>query len=297
MKIKILITGSTGFVGKKLVRKLIQEGYNILEVTRDINKSKEIFGESTDKLEVNDVDFKSKIMSFKPNIVVHLASILTSSDNIEDIKNLVTTNLMFFSILLDSVSSINLKLFINTGTSAEYGSLNHEYQPAYFYAATKTASRSILDYYSVTYKFKQTTVVPYTIYGENDSQKKIINLIIDSTKSKNPIDLSPGKQVLDFIHVDDVVKFYLLLIKNSNKLSNKTNFKLGTGSGYNLKELANKIETLSNNKTNINWGGKDYRPSDIMYSVADLSEIKKYFDWRPKISLDEGLKKMLKINQ
>jgi nucleoside-diphosphate-sugar epimerase len=110
----------------------------------------------------------------------------------------------------------------------------------------------------------------------------------------NKLDLSPGDQILDFIHVEDVVSFYIHLIENFSKIPNQSNFNLGTGKGHSLKQIASLLEIISNKKTNINWGGKDYRKSDIMYAVANLEHINKIFDWKPKISLEEGLSKMIK---
>lgn len=290
MKLKILITGSTGFVGRHLVVELLNEGFEVLEITRNIQKSIRLFGMRTTKLLNDDGDFKDKINEFKPNIVIHLASYLTSSDNWTDVKKLVDTNLLFLSKVLDAVSNIDLKLFINTGTFAEYYKGDNELIPSYFYAATKTASRAIVDYYSIAYSFNQCTVIPYTIYGGNDSQKKIIDVIYDSTLSKKPLDLSPGGQVLDFIHIDDVVNFYITIIKNVKILPNKINFKLGTGIGHNLKQVASYVEEITLRKTNINWGGKPYRGTDVMYAVANLKENSIGLEWKPNITLKEGLK-------
>lgn len=289
---KILITGSTGFFGRNLVPKLYQEGYQILELTRTINKSKELFGNKTIKLKISDSEFKNKIKEFDPEVVIHLASYLTSSDKLEEVNKLINSNLSFLSKVLDSVAQVKLKLFINTGTFAEYFNGDETLQPAYFYAATKTASRSFIDYYALSYEFKQCTIVPYTIYGGKDSQKKIIDLIYDSIKSNTPLDLSPGDQVLDFIHIDDVTDFYVWVLKNIDKLPIKSNFKLGTGIGYSLKQVAKLVENLTQKKTNINWGGKDYRKTDVMYAVANLENLND-LSWRPKISLKDGLENML----
>ncbi|SDT95150.1 Nucleoside-diphosphate-sugar epimerase [Polaribacter sp. Hel1_33_78] len=291
---RILITGSTGFVGKHLIPKLIENEYEILEITRSISKSDDFFGNKTQKIEVNDANFNQKIKFFKPEIVIHLASYLTSSDEWTDVEKLVDTNILFLSKILDAVKTNELKLFVNTGTFAEYFKGDGELLPAYFYAATKTASRAIVDYYANAYNFKQTTVVPYTIYGGVDTQKKIIDLIFDSTNSKEPLQLSPGEQVLDFIHIDDVVNFYLSLIDNINILPNTSEFKLGTGIGTNLKELAKIVEEVSGEKTNINWGGKPYRKSDVMYAVADQRQNKNILGWFNKINIEQGVK--IKIN-
>lgn len=293
MKDKILITGSTGFVGKHLVEKLFNEGHTITEITRNKTKSFELFGDKTSKIEVNDINFNNKIIEFDPNVVVHLASYLTSSDKWGDVEKLIESNIIFLSKLLNTVSKLNLDLFINTGTFAEYFKGDNDFIPAYFYAATKTASRSILNYYANTYNFKQSTVVPYTIYGGDDSPKKIIDLIFESILNEKKIDMSPGEQVLDFIHIDDVVSFYQHLIEHKNKIPNETNFKLGTGKGHNLQQVSSIIESVTNKKTNINWGGKEYRLSDVMYAVANLHEINDKLTWKPKISLIDGIKKII----
>lgn len=293
MQKKILITGSTGFVGRQLVKKLLQDGHSILEITRNKEKSFKLFGNATSKVIVTDINFENQISTFNPNIVIHLAAHLTPNDQYEDIKKLIDSNILFISILLNAVSRLDLDLFINTGTFAEYSNGDDEYSPAYFYSATKTASRSILNYYSNTYSFKQCTVVPYTIYGGKSESKKIIDLILESTESKRKLELTPGDQVLDFIHIDDVISFYQCLINNVNKISDKSNFKLGTAKGHNLKEVANKVELLTNKKTNISWGAKDYRKCDVMYAVADLDEINNQLTWTPKVSIDIGISKLI----
>ena len=290
---RIIVTGSTGFVGRHLVPKLLNEGFKVLEITRNKNRSSELFCKKTLKLGLDDLDFKRQIFDFKPNIIIHLASYLTSSDKWEDVEKLIDVNIRFLSKLLDTVSTLNLNLFINTGTFAEYSKGDGVLNPSYYYAATKTAARFILDYYSSTYNFKQSTIVPYTIYGGKDSQKKIIDIIYDSTKSREPVDLSPGEQILDFIHIEDVTDFYMQVVKKYDKLSNKTNFMLGTGIGHSLKKLTSKIESVTQLKTNINWGAKEYRKCDVMSAVANTEEMKNIFGWEPKITLEEGLQRVI----
>jgi nucleoside-diphosphate-sugar epimerase len=286
---KIIITGSTGFIGRNLVPKLISQGYVVLEITRDIEKSNRLFGEETEKIQIDDLDFKEKIVAFKPDFVVHLAAYLTASDEWSDIVKLIDSNLLFLSKILNAIAETSLKLFINTGTFAEYYLGNDILDPAYFYASTKTASRSFISYFSNAYNFKFATVVPYTIYGGVDSNKKIIDILIESTSSDNSIDLSPGDQILDFIHINDVTDFYLTMIEKESIIPNKSNFHLGTGIGHSIKDLAKLIDQISCKKTNINWGGKEYRKSDVMYAVADTSEQFQLLSWTPKISLYQGL--------
>lgn len=290
---KILITGSTGFVGRHLVPKLLENDFQVLEITRSQSKSLKLFGDKTSKIEVSDPRLKEKIKDFNPEVAIHLASYLTSSDSLAEAEKLISSNITFLTKILDALSDTSLKLFINTGSFSEFYKGNGEFIPAYFYAATKTASRAIVDYYSNLKNFTQVTVVPYTIYGGKDSQKKIIDIIYDSTFSKTPLDLTPGDQFLDFIHIDDVVDFYISIISKLNSLPKKVEFKLGTGNPVSLKQLAKLIEVISNKKINVNWGGKKYRQTDILFAKAEIDKNKEMLFWVPKINLETGLKKYI----
>ena len=285
---RIFVTGATGFVGRHLVPKLIEANHEVLELTRDVQKSQKYFGDNTQKVIANGLqaNLQKSIDSFKPEIVIHLAAYLTAADSYETMKQLTKTNIDLFCDVLDAIKNIDLKLFINTGTFAEYYLGDDTLNPAYLYAATKTASRSFLDYYSKAYNFKQATVVPYTIYGGIDTQKKVIDYIYDSIRSDEFVDMSPGEQVLDFIHIDDVTDFYLQLVEKVEDLPQKNNYKLGTGKGHTLKEIAYMIETITGMKTKINWGAKDYRKTDVMYAVAPKINL---YEWNTKISLYDGL--------
>ena len=293
---RVLVTGSTGFVGRHLIPKLVAGGHSVTEVTIEPGRSNELYGNSTRKI-IDDgfqENLAEKIVSVKPEIVIHLASYLTSLDDYKTLEKLINSNIHFFCRILDALKFADTKLFINTGSCAEYLHGNNDLSPAYLYSATKTASRYFLKYYSNVYNYNSVTVVPYTIYGGNDSNKKIIDIIIDSLDSQTPVDLSPGDQVLDFIHVDDVAEFYLFLVDNYQQIINGSNYHLGTGQATTIKELAKIVENVTGKKTNINWGAKPYRPSDVLYAVADTKSISNTLTWSPAISLETGLHMMMK---
>lgn len=293
---KILITGSTGYVGQILLPKLIDLKYKIFEVTIEPEKSKSLYADKTQQFYFSDntlIKLSSEVEKFGPDVVIHLASYLTSSDKYNDMIRLLDANINFTCTILDSLKNSKIKLFINTGSMAEYFKGNGKLDPAYLYAATKSASRVFVDYYSKVYNFKYITVIPYTIYGKNFNQKKIIDIIYDSFYSNDPLELTEGNQLLDFIHVDDVTDFYLLLLKKINSFKNGDVFHLGTGRGHSLREIENIMSKIIKKKPNIKWGAKKYRYRDVMYAVANISKQYRKFGWKAKINIEDGIRKMI----
>ena len=293
---KILITGSTGFVGRHLVPKLTKQ-HQVTELTINLEESNELFGDNTQKILItnNQINLVERIKQTNPEIVIHLASFLTSEDDYNTMQKLIDTNILFLCRLLDTLKDIKIKLFVNTGTFAEYFQGDGILQPAYLYSATKTAARFFVDYYSNAYSFNYITIAPYTIYGGKDTKKKVIDIIYESLNSEKPMKLSPGNQVLDFIHIEDVTDFYVSIVENYLQIPNKQVFQLGTGKGISLKELASVLEHKTGKTANIRWGAKSYRKTDVMYAVADITPQFNLLNWQPQIMLEEGIKKI--INQ
>lgn len=287
---KILLTGATGFLGRNLIPKLVEADFELIVLARNANSSLD----SLRHISTTDVNWKEEVRSVKPDIVIHLASHLTSSDDEAAINKLIDANIKFGIDLLDAIKPIKIKYFINTGTFAEYASKSILLEPAYLYAATKTAFRSIIHYYQRIIGFKSINVIPYTIYGGADSKKKLIDIIYDSLNNDKATQMSPGNQCLDFIHIDDVVDFYLSLVKNLDSIiDDNTEIHLGTGIGNTPKQIACFIEEATGEKANINWGGLPYRPLDTMFSVAKFNLPKKFFDWSPTINIEKGIQKFL----
>ena len=293
---RIIITGATGFVGRNLLPKLIQANHEIFEITISPDISKELYGSNTRQFYFfndNQNKLKNELNNFKPEALIHLASYLTSSDDTEDMRKLINSNILFLCQVLDAVKESGLKWFINTGSFAEYYKGDGVLDPAYLYSATKTASRIFVDYYSKAYEFNYTTIVPYTIYGGVDTHEKIIDLIYNSLESEKSVTLTSGNQVLDFIHIEDVVDFYITCLSNLHKIPNQTSFQLGTGIGHTLREITAIMELSTNRFSNIDWGSKSYRPRDVMYAVANVSKQDLLFNWKPKIQIEDGIKKYL----
>lgn len=298
--VKILVTGSTGYVGSNLVFKLLKTSHHLGLVVRDSHKASQMFGRNSQVtfIDQNGSDFAKNVKEFNPEVVIHLAAYSTSSDDRPSMQTLINSNILFSTEILDCLKDTDVRLFINTGTFAQFYYNDGNFNSAYLYAATKTAFLSLLDYYQKLINFKVVNVIPYTIYGENDTRRKVFHYILDSLNSPTPIGMTGGEQILDFIYINDVVAFYLTILDRLEELVNNTSsnfqFHLGTGRGTNIKELTGYIEEITGKKANIQWGARPYRENDIMYAVAPISRNIELLDWRAKTKIKEGLKNMLK---
>jgi CDP-paratose synthetase len=291
---KILLTGSSGYLGRYLLEALSVTGYELILLVRSAEKINAHLEKSkalVTLIRLDDPAWKEKIRAASPEVVIHLAAYLSSGDDEKTIDTLIDANIRFGTQLLDALKGTAVRLVVNTGTFAEYnGKKGKTLQPAYLYAATKTAFRSILEYYRRLCGFRVLHVIPYTIYGRKGEAKKLIDYLYDSLDAATPVDMSPGEQVLDLIHINDVVRFYLLLLAAELSLIDEvTEFHLGTGTGTTPRELCRLLENLSGKKANINWGGRSYRDLDTMYAVAIPGKLASRIGWEPLIPVSEGI--------
>jgi len=290
---KILVTGCTGFVGRNLVRKLVEKGYEIHCIVR-LNSN------------VSNIDKRAKIFRYDGNIdllidffqsqkfdgVVHLASLFLASHTRYDIENLILSNIQFGVELLETCKISNVKWFINTGTFWQ-NYKNERYNPVNLYAATKEAFEVIAKYYTETSELIFTTIKLNDTYGNDDTRNKLFNLWKKIALSGEVLEMSPGEQIIDICHIDDVINAYELLIEylNSNKkyeFKNKT-YVVTSNERMSLRKLAEVFEKVTNKKLNIKWGARPYREREVMIPLENGEVVP---NWKPKVSLEEGIKKL-----
>ena len=295
---RLLLTGITGFVGQNLVPMIIKEcpetDILTLNIPSDLDKANTLYPYSQCK-HILTTDLE-EVKAFNPEIVMHLATVTTPRNDTEIIKPMLAANIEFGVLLLDTLSQCDaLRLFVNTGSFAEYRFGPSKIDDAYLYTATKSAFRHFCDYYSNLIGFKYITVVPYTIYGGKPTVKRLLDYIIESIDSEKPVDMTAGEQILDFTHVSDLASFYVHILKKIDKflsLDNAEEFHVGTGKGMSIKDLVTIVEKVYDKKCNINWGGRPYRERDTMHAVAPIAKNINLVDWKASIDVEKGISMM-----
>ena len=175
MKQKILITGSTGFIGSNIINLLLKKNVYIYDVLRNKNKKNKkikelkknknylpIFYRKFDELE-------KKLNKIKIDTVINCAVHYTTKNDIKNIENLVRTNIIFCSIILEALKN-KIKKFINFGSMMEYSEGNY-FSHKNFYAITKYSFQKIEEFYKLNYKsIKFYNLKLYETYGDKDER-------------------------------------------------------------------------------------------------------------------------------
>lgn len=289
---KAIITGATGFVGSNLCKYLIENDWEVSIIVRPSSDYKNI-NSLTDKVKIFEYDgnIESLINYFKEkkaNVVYHLASLFIAEHESNQIDKLVDSNIKFGLHILEAMKESETKLMINTGTSWQHFHTN-EYNPVDLYAATKQAFESLIKYYVEAENIKVITLKLFDTYGESDTRPKLINLLHQFADNNKELNMSLGEQVLDLVHVDDVVrsfeKAYEYLVEQGVKYRE---FGVGSGKPIRLKDLIKKFEQITGKRLIINWGGRNYRKREVMKLWNSYETLPR---WEIEVSLEEGLRR------
>ena len=207
------------------------------------------------------------------------------------------TNIYGTTNLLEVCCNLGFKYFINTGSSSEYGIKNNQMketdslEPINFYGASKTTSTFVSKIYSLKYKLPIVTIRPFSPYGYYEEKIRFLPTLIINVLLNKEIKFSNSNYVRDFIFVEDLINAYLYFIKG-NKFYGDI-FNIGSGNQTKLGEIVNKMEKIIEKKILVKWLSTESNQFEPSKWQADIRKAKKNLSWKPKTSLDDGLKKSL----
>lgn len=266
---KILVTGSNGFIGTHLCARLRKE-HDMFYLARPHNALQQPGANgATFFFENNNIGALSRFMRENQiEGIIHLASCYIQAHKEEEIPNLIQSNVYFGTAVLEAAAKADVKWFINTGTiwqnfNAPDGS--DEYCPVNLYAATKQAFMNIAKFYSETTDMRICTLKLCDTYGPNDTRRKIYSLFEEIARTGETLKMSAGEQKLDILHVDDVVEGFVHLAEMMhNGETLRDEYVLSSCQQLTLREIAANYEKEHNVHLNIEWGARPYRVREVM---------------------------------
>lgn len=287
---RALVTGGSGFIGGRLLARLLDEGHEVTALVRGDPAGR--LDPRATAMQIDGAATLSDIVGeARPGIVFHVASAVVIEHSPGAISDLVQANVTFPTALLDAMAHHGVRRFVNTGTSWQHYDGNEAYRPSNLYAATKQAFEDIAAFYHHAHGIGVANLKLFDVYGPSDPRKKIIPLLLSVLRTGEPLGMSPGEQVLDMIHVDDVVDAYLAAaIWLAKDPGGWATFAVRSGENHRLKDIVATLENVAGRPVAIQWGERPYRDREVMVPWVNGVTVP---GWRARISLREGLKEVL----
>ena len=304
---KILVTGSSGFIGSHLTEYLVRKGYNVvafdrynsnnhygwLENSKYKKKIKFILGD------IRDFDSVNKAMK-GCHCVMHLAALIGIPYSYISPTAYIRTNVEGTLNILESAKNLKLKQIIITSTSEVYGTAykkklkeSDELNAQSPYAASKIAADQLSLSYFRSFGLPVKIIRPFNTFGPRQSARAVIPTIITQALLKNEIKIGNLSATRDFLYVADLCSAYEKILK-SNKLFGEV-INVGVDSEISIRNLIVKISKILNIKLIPVVEKKRVRPkkSEVFRLKCDNEKIKKATNWKPKYKIDEGLNKFI----
>ncbi len=289
MKIKILITGGSGFLGSNFSKTLNLKNYNVTSILRTkktrISKIKGIKYVYCDLTNLKKI---KKNINQNYDFVFNFIGNINHKNKLENIKShfLSTKN------LLKRLNKKYLKLFVQIGSSLEYGKKKSpqtekdrcnpisSYGKAK-YLASKHIQKNLNNYIILRL---------YQVYGPNQKTDRLIPFVVKSCLSNKSFPCTSGNQQRDFLYVDDLIKLLLKILKKKKINSDIYNV------GYGKPEKVKKIIQFINKKTKFGtpeFGKIIMRKDEINSLYPSIEKVKKEFNWKPQTNINVGISKTI----
>ena len=274
MSKNIIIFGGTGFIGKHLIKKLKKLKFNVSSVSRNKpTKKSTLKGVKYILCDISNYNQLKKI-KYNYDYVINL------SGNI-DHKNKLQTNKIHYlgcKNLSNFFLKKKIKLFIQAGSSLEYGNLKSPHietkksKVQSFYASAKLKSTNYLFGLNETNKFPFIVLRLYQVYGPGQKSDRLIPYVINNALKNKNFDCTNGRQLRDFIYIDDLINLFIKILNKKNITHDIYN--VGTGKPQRVRDLIKLIIRLIK-KGAPNFGKVKMRKEEILNYYANISKIKK----------------------
>ena len=325
---KLFITGSSGFIGFHLSKKLLDKGHSvhgfdsmndyydvkIKKARYRILKEYKKFSFTKGKLE-NQKTLSKSILKFRPQVIIHLAAQAGVRYSIEKPKVYLDSNIIGTYNIIELAKKVNTKHLLIASSSSVYGAnkklpfkeIDKTETQLSIYAATKKSTESMAHSYSNIWKIPITMLRFFTVYGPWGRPDMALFKFTKGIIGNKKIDIyNRGKMYRDFTFVDDIVDGIITLINkapNVKQLGKIKNDSLSPVAPFRILNIGNtrKVYLLDFiNALEKELGKKairNYMPmqkGDVKTTLSDTSLLKKLTGYNPKTNYRTGIKKFLK---
>lgn len=299
-KQKVLVTGGAGFIGSHLVDRLLEDGHSVTVIDNFSTGRPENLGHQENNgnlhLVEEDISVFEAIKQYFENVevVFHLAALADIVPSIVNPAGYYKSNVTGTFSVVEACRFLGVKKLIFAASSSCYGTPDiyptaevSKISPEYPYALTKYLGEKIILHWAKVYKLPVISLRLFNVYGPRSRTAGTYGAVFgvflaQKLKHKPFTVVGDGNQKRDFIYVSDVVEAFIKAAYSDVK---NEIFNVGSGNPQDINKL---VFLLQGNKVHI-----PKRPGEPDCTWADISKIRQMLSWQPKVSFEEGIKKML----
>lgn len=297
---KIVISGATGILGSALIRCAKKQGLDIVCIVRkDSERARTLI--DSDTVDIIQADLKDYAM-LSPvitgcDVFIHLAWEKTFGSARDDIDAQMR-NIQYTHDAVRLAKRMGCKVFIGAGSQSEYGPVqcpltgNTPVHPESGYGIAKYTAGRLSALLCRQLDIRHNWLRILSVYGPNDASYTLISYVVNELNNGRSPELTKCEQIWDYLYADDAAQAILAVAQKG--IHGKT-YPLGSGVPRKLSEYIKIIRDIINPGIELNFGAKEYYPHQPMYLHADITELTQDTGWKPEISFEEGIKRILKV--
>ena len=265
-----LITGASGFIGNNFIKNFSNKNNLYYILLRKSKKNKRFINSLKEKNKKfiffkKNSEIYTSIKKLKINFFINFATHYTKDNNFKNTEQLIKSNILFPSLILESINKKYLKKVITFGSMQEHHQ-NKDYMPDCLYAATKKSLDKLFFFHKIKLtKIKFYNLKFYETYNANDKRKKLVPIIKKNYINNLTTSLASKTLNLNFLHVDDVCRAVNIII---NKNIKSGEYQIQAKKFSNPKKLIDKFNKMNFKK--IKYITKDNNIFNINYNLKKL---------------------------
>ena len=294
---RVLVTGAAGFIGTRLLARLVGDGARVFALDRVPVANTQI--ERAFCGDIADANaLRTAVRESAPDVVFHLAASLVRSSELLAFRHAIEANLLVTLSLVEAMQAecVDARL-VAMGTSEEYGTApcpfdeGERESPVSTYSLSKLAMTRMLETLSRVQGLPVTIIRPSLAYGPGQRPNMFVPALIAAILEGREFPTTPGEQTRDFVYVDDLVDALVRASVSDAALGRVIN--IGSGDAVRICDLATTVERLAGVSGLVKLGAMPYRAGEQMEYSVDSSLARELIGWSATTPLEEGLRRTI----
>jgi len=284
----IVMTGATGYIGKKILKRLKEKGHRVYALVRESSDTDEI-KECAEEIAycIPYLQLYDFMRSIQPEAYINLAGYYCGNHTPEKIQFLCDSNFLLPTYVADAMVAAGGKYIIHT-SSVQQCYNGEAFNPVNLYAATKQSFENVLRYYTSVQSVSGVVLQLFDTYGADDTRNKVFNFVRRMREGET-LAMSPGEQKMYFCYIDDVVDAYMKALESVQQieLGFCTKYAVRDDKPVCLKDFVQEYIRYTGRNLTLQWGKREYMAKEIMDPTGYGVPVP---NWKPKISYEAGIR-------